>query len=433
MEDINNLQKSKLTICDILIIFTILFQGANHLIIFSSPFFKYFIILLGVILLLDNIKNNREFKVNIYYLIFLMIIYLYSAIISPNIKLIVPMCFFIFEIITFKLYIKRFSTREELFRRLLKIILISSTILATIGIIQIFAYKLGIKILYDFKWIGIIPNYYGYLEEGRFYSIYDEPAHLCTIIGAGLFASYFYIKRYSKNYFVNLIIIGIFGLCTGSIVTYFSIAVFAFLILLYSFYYDRTSIATKLLTILFILFLFGIVLILNFSLFENSIIKLDNFFADNSTNVYEQNKTTFAIKSNLLIVIQKIKDGYIFGTGIFSHEFYYFDYVDMIYPNRYQKYLNYSDAASIFIRIFSEFGILGFAFLTELIIMIVKYFRKKDYIGLFYICLFITQGSRLGDYTWLFNCLPFVILLNDNFLKNNNLKKFNRSLIWKRN
>ena len=140
--------------------------------------------------------------------------------------------------------------------------------------------------------------------------------------------------------------------------------------------------------------------------------KIQNFFSNNSNSVYEQNETTFALKSNYLIAKNKIEDGYIFGTGIFTHEFYYYKYIDVIYKSHYQKYLNYSDAASIFIRLLSEFGILGIFAYILMIFYVIKCYKKKDYINMFYMMLFISQGMRLGDYTWLFNCLPIVIIFS---------------------
>lgn len=425
------MKDNKLTIYDIFIILIILFQGANHLIYFSSPFYKYIIIAFFGILFIKYLKNGKVKKTNsnIIFMLIIILLYAQSIIISFDNRLFVPMIFFIIEIFTFKMYIGLFDSKKQLFERLLKIILISSTFLSIVGFIQIIGFKLNIRPLYDFKWIGIIPNYYGYLTEGRFYSIYDEPAHLCTILGAGLFASYYYMKNFNKKYIFELIMIALFGLFTGSVVTYSSMLIFFGYILFYSKCNDNKIKKTynRILFVFILLIFVAAYVSSDLSLFSPVINKISNFLSNNSNSVYLQNETTFALKSNYLIAIRKIKNGYIFGTGLFTHEFYYYSYIDVIYRSHYQKYLNYSDAASIFIRVLSEFGILSIFIYLAILIYIFKIYKRKDYINMFYILLFISQGMRLGDYTWLFNCLPIIIIFSS--IKKENLIKNERKLV----
>ena len=419
------MKENKINIFDFIIILIILFQGSNHLKVFSSPFYKYIILVLFLFLIIKYVRDKRNIKnkLNVLTLILLTFIYFYSIIVSRDSRLVVPMVFYIIEIFSFKLYIGLFNSKEELFNRSLKIILISSTIISILGFIQIIGYKLSIKLLYDFQWLGIIPNYYGYLAEGRFYSIYDEPAHLCTILGSGIFASYFFSKKYNKKYLIILMLILIFTFFTGSVVTYASLLIFLIYIVFYNKCTNkskgRKTYSSKFITVFVILI--GLILLVAFKspLIMNGYNKIQNFFSNNSNSVYEQNETTFALKSNYLIAKRKIEDGYIFGTGIFTHEFYYYKYIDIVYKSHYQKYLNYSDAASIFVRILSEFGILSILVYIFIIFYIIKNYKKKDYINMFYMMLFISQGMRLGDYTWLFNCLPIVIIFSK---LNNNIK-----------
>ena len=419
--------KTKFTIYDVLIFLTILFQGSNHLKIFPSPFFKYMISLLFILLVFKNIKEKKIPKINIFIIITLFILYLYSIIVSLDKRLVVPMIFFIIEIYTFKMYIDLFETKEALFERILKIILISASLISIIGFIQIIGYKLNIWFLYNYEWMGIIPNYDGYLSEGRFYSIYDEPAHLCTILSAGIFASYYFMKKYKiyTKYIIQMLLITSFGILTGSVITYVTMIMFGMYILFYNIYIENKKISIKQIVIFAIIIILITIFAINKPhVLKNAVEKINNFFSNNVNSVNAQNNTTFALKSNFLISTNKIKDGYIIGSGIFTHEFFYYDYIDKIYPSRYQIYLNYSDAASIFIRFISEFGILSIALFSLIIIYICKSFARKDYIGLFYILLFITQGMRLGDYTWLFNCLPIVIILSNlKFIKNKEDKK----------
>ena len=413
------MKENKISFFDFIIILIILFQGSKHLKIFPSPFYKYIIVVLFIFLIIKYIRENRNIKnvLNRKFLLILAFIYLYSIIVSYDSRLFVPMLFYIIEIVSFKLYIGLFNSKEELFNRLLKIILISSIIISTIGFVQIIGYKFSINFLYDFQWLGIIPNYYGYLTEGRFYSIYDEPAHLCTILGSGIFASYLYSKKYNEKYLIVLIFILLFAFFTGSVVTYSSLLVFLVYILFYNKCTNKSKLrkmsTSKFIVIFVSLICIALLVAFKSPLITNGYNKIQNFFSNNSNSVYEQNETTFALKSNYLIAKNKMEDGYIFGTGIFTHEFYYYKYIDVIYESHYQKYLNYSDAASIFIRLLSEFGILGILSYILIIFYIIKCYKKKDYINMFYMMLFISQGMRLGDYTWLFNCLPIVIIFSE--------------------
>ena len=60
-------------------------------------------------------------------------------------------------------------------------------------------------------------------------------------------------------------------------------------------------------------------------------IKVQEIFVENNEDKY----SAFAITSNLKIAIEKIKDGYLFGTGLDSHRLLYFDYIDKINKNCY--------------------------------------------------------------------------------------------------
>ena len=143
---------------------------------------------------------------------------------------------------------------------------------------------------------------------------------------------------------------------------------------------------------------------------ENNKKKSNTKTESNLTN-QSNNMSAFAIKSNLNICIEKLKDKYYFGTGIFSHMNYYDKYMKRIYTGEYLR-VNYTDACSMFLRIFSEFGIVGFIiYLAMLIYLLIKSIIKNDIVLLTVLMLFITQSMRLGDYNWYLNCFTFVYLL----------------------
>ena len=107
-----------------------------------------------------------------------------------------------------------------------------------------------------------------------------------------------------------------------------------------------------------------------------------------------------------------MKDKYLFGTGMFTHIVSYDKYMKRIYPDGYVR-INYADACSMFIRVFSEFGIIGFIiFVGFLIYILILGIKNKDIFLLFTLVVFITQSMRLGEYNWILNCLSFVILVS---------------------
>lgn len=410
----NTKRKTKYTFYDVLIILTILFQGAKQLRIFPTPFYKYFIALLFVLLFLKYIREKRSFRISKAFIVLLVVVVSFSFIVTPTTKTIVPVIFFVIELLAFKMYLGLFDTKKAFFERLLSIILLSATVLSIFGFVQIIGYNLHINFLYDFKWLGFVPNYYGYLGEGRFYSIYDEPAHLCTVLGASLFASFYFFKKHKEiKYILALLLIAVFTFETGSVITYVSAIIFAIFSFFYNYYFLGRKISPKIILVLIIsLAAVASFVVAKPSLISNSLEKIDNFFSDNVDNVNSQNLTTFALKSNYLIAKKKIEDGYIFGTGLFTHESYYYSYIDVIYEKHYQRYLNYTDAASIFIRLLSEFGILSIVTFVAIIIYLIRSYLRRDYIGTFLMLLFITQAMRLGDYTWILTCLPIVAIFS---------------------
>ena len=150
----------------------------------------------------------------------------------------------------------------------------------------------------------------------------------------------------------------------------------------------------------------------------------------NNTENYIQeqsnNQSGFAIKSNYNIAIEKLKEGYYFGTGMFSHINYYDKYMSRIYPKGYIR-INYADACSMFLRIFSEFGIIGLIIYCFMLLkLLIKGFIKKDLFLLFILMLFVTQSIRLGEYNWILNCFCFTYLITNTSVYSKSIISINK-------
>lgn len=117
-----------------------------------------------------------------------------------------------------------------------------------------------------------------------------------------------------------------------------------------------------------------------------------------------------ALVSNFRIAVEKLKDGYFFGTGFDSHRIHYWQYINSIYDHLYQ-YLNIGDAGSLYIRIFSEFGIVGlFVFVFACVKKVIFGMKSRHYdVGAITI-LFMTLVLRNGQYENLFTVLCICII-----------------------
>lgn len=430
---------------DFMLLVTLIIQDTDWLRLFGTQLYKYVIIVMLFILLFDFIKNKRTIKINKIYLISLGLIYAYLYIFSFSKTIIVPSVFYIIEIVTFFLYVQSKKDNEELIKSITNVLLISSLIIAFFGIVQFVSFKLSLDYIYKF-----LTQIHFYLYENRFSSIYTEPAHLCTIIGAGLFISMYnlYTNRSKFNY-LFLIILLFAGIISGSVIVYISLIIF--IILFYYVAFAKGLNRDRIKKVGIISLMMIVVGVLTFTIFERQVVnsvfdKMEALLSKNDYSVVEKkqekkkskkqsiidvkhsekiselqreimhtqlsNGSAYAMKSNLYIGIEKLKDKYVLGTGMFTHIVYYDKYMERIYPEGYVR-INYTDACSMFLRIFSEFGIIGLLIFTGLLLYIfIKGIKNKDYFLLFILSIFITQAMRLGEYNWILNCLSFVIMLS---------------------
>ena len=294
-----------------------------------------------------------------------------------------------------------------------------SFIVALIGIIQEIGFEIKMEGMYNFSWIGInnaITSTGGLL---RVTSVFTEPAHLSIIM---IPAICLFIINYFNNYKMNFnnkfknIIILICSFFTFSMIVYLSITI----VVIYFVFTEGNNSGKKIIMIfLSILILFFIISKYNESLQLISY-KIQSFFTLDELD--NNNLSSFAVISNLRIAIEKIKDGYILGTGMDSHATTYFNYIDSIYAgNSIVMYLNYQDASSIYIRILSEFGIVGILIYIRFIIKmqfinIKKGLKSTNIYVANRICLIcmVCYGIRIGAYVNAYYILMIVMVIVSN-------------------
>lgn len=422
----------KFSYIDLIIILILLYQDTLSFEIFSISILRLLIIFLFFSLILYYKKNDKKINLNFKPYIVYLILCIYSLYRTRNTSILISCLFLAFELVTFNLYIGCYPNKKTFFEKITSIIYITSLIIAIMGIIQYLAYILDLTFLYDFSYLGFENTSLKYLVSGRMSSIYSEPAHLCAILGAGFFISLYYHRNHigNKNYIESMIIL-LAAVLSLSVITYISVALFAILYIAYknnfSWKVGKQRLVIGIFAVSFVVF-FGTIC---FSFINNNnnqnktfsylTYKITNFLEDN-VDPSSQNYTTFAIKSNFNIALKKMNNRLYLGTGIFSHELTYESYMISIYGTRY-RIINSSDASSLFIRIFSEMGIVGMVlFLYFYIQQIRTGLKNKNVDILFMITLFISQGMRLGNYT-----APFLIItcLYLFFIKEDRMENFN--------
>ncbi|WP_305808215.1 hypothetical protein [Vibrio fluvialis] len=124
------------------------------------------------------------------------------------------------------------------------------------------------------------------------------------------------------------------------------------------------------------------------------------FLSEGITQV--DNLSTFAIYSNIFVAKKSLDNDFVFGGGLFSHQKNYDLYIYDIFPPAYVRMeLNKVDASSLYIRLLSETGILGFS----LVILFFVSFIFRGYLNNYLISnifLFsvVLLGIRSGTYNY---------------------------------
>lgn len=221
------------------------------------------------------------------------------------------------------------------------------------------------------------------LNDGeRLQSIFKEPAHYAIVV---IPACYYYLKQ--KKYLSFATIFGTLVLSQSSIGY---IGCFLMIVLPY-FNFKRLTYLCILLP--FALGTFYLIYL------KNPAVKLrfdDTYHSLSAVSTgkfaYETNQSTYALLSNAFVT-KKNFESHPLGTGIGSH-FYmhtYYYYYNMRPPS-YLKVLksdkiNAPDAASLFLRIVSEFGLFGLLFVIYFIYLLINAFSNTS--------LFFNQGLMI--------------------------------------
>jgi hypothetical protein len=210
-------------------------------------------------------------------------------------------------------------------------------------------------------------------HETRLMSIFKEPAHYSVVV---MPACYYYLK--TKKYFRFLVIFGTLIL-TNSSLGYLGCAL---MFIIPNLSLKRIGYLLSIVPVIIGVFYYVYT--------EYPFLKLrvdDTYETLNSVNTgkfkEQTNMSSYAILSNLFVANENVED-HPFGSGIGSHLY--------VYENIYRKQMrapeylkkqnlektNATDANSLFIRMFSEMGILGVILIFILIYLAYKAFSLNN-------------------------------------------------------
>lgn len=207
--------------------------------------------------------------------------------------------------------------------------------LSIFGIIQFISSIIGIDILLN--------------VSGRLNSTFPEGSHFAAAIAP---AVVYLVLR--KVYNIEAVIIYIAYFLTFSTTSYF---VALLMLVAYKFSFRRIG------NIFSILLLVGLSFLCYYFINDVSYRVNDLIDSFNNYDLTSVNLTTFSFYSNLEVAISSLTRHFPFGAGMGNHylEYQYFiDYINADFRSLRSVGINQESGHSLFIRILSEFGIVGF-------------------------------------------------------------------------
>ncbi len=288
-------------------------------------------------------------------------------------------------------FVLRSSDYEEIFSCYLDV----SAFIVALGILQFVIFgltRINIFFFITKKTPTVAPNIL------RTSSVVVEPSYLSTLLTPAL---YFYLKKLiekklSKKEKKRFMLLIFCIITTFSTITYFV----SFIMILFLALTAKNKILKFLSSILITIFLVLIILVLGSgniskeSVFYAISMKLTesfSIFENMNPKIFETlNLSTYALATNLWISLNA--PNRIFGTGLGTHQISYYN----LYKSDFQSYgLNATDAFSLGVRIYSEFGIVG---IICMFLFLLKNIDLKNNINVACFFYILTMLIRGGNY-----------------------------------
>jgi len=305
--------------------------------------------------------------------------------------------------LTFFSYIRKNSDNLD---RIIRIYIKLALFASIVGIFQEIGNFLNIGFITDFRNYGI-PHSVSFSGPFlRITSITTEPAHFaCILFPAVYFAILQLFKKNNINFLISkteaYIVLIAMGL-TFSLIGYSGLIII-------SLYIGFKKGLIKFIKIGIISLFIAI-----FAVKYNPTIRSRVYSIFDVATNYDitTNLSAFALYSNILVTWSSFKANPFFGTGLITHQYSYNKYIGEYFDtDKILMRLNTIGAASLYLRVISEFGLWGILFIF---IFIVRYRIKNvkhslseiNNVSLIFILLYsLRMGAYLSSYLWFFIAL----------------------------
>lgn len=399
----NNEANSKYNILDLLFFLSLLLQDVGNWGFLPLNAFQILVLMMTVVIAFQVVFSKK--KLIIPYRILVILAY---------IGVITVTHYFDFEAVKYFGYtcisfctLTLYYLYEEDKEKLLKIIYVTAAILAVYGLLQEIGYMCNMPFLYFPSKLGWHRFYETEVGGGfiAMYSFYGEPAHLASIFCAGIMIGAYKDKVTNKRFsFANPFVTALIFLAT---ILTSSATVYLGLVITVIFVVLSLNVDRKVKVGIFGSFI--LIIIMSFVIIDGLYQKIivGRFLGIINEFYIVGNATSYAICSNFRTALAKMMQGHVFGTGFDSHRYYYPKMVDQMYGVG-APYINSEDAASLFTRVLSDFGIVGLVILVVFLIRrIVQGIKQSNYILTMMAILIAIQGIRDGSYTNIMLMIPF--------------------------
>lgn len=349
----------------------IIFSGA--FVIKGDPvdFYFYYILILFLLPLLAIISGFQFHKGFLATMSAFLLIGIVNVIFRNNsIALLLKQVIGISMIAVYFFYLLKANKFD--YEKLFGIYMRMARFIAAFAILQVVAYLIGIRFLYDFSWI--IPEHRVDTTGGfiRVSSILMEPSHFVTSMAPAIYISMHNLYKRSSLFIGrwSSLMILVSVLLTLSLIGYLTL-ILSFIFLFKNPFSFKKIIITASLFIVSMIFLYN-----NVQQVTSRVDGLVDLFI--KKDIHRVNISAFTIFNNFTVASQNFIRHPLFGTGLGSHPYVFDTYAYKgVYDTKrldVANSLNKDDANSLFLRLVSETGLFGLA----LVFFFVNRFRVKS-------------------------------------------------------
>lgn len=365
----------------------------------SFRLYQWGILLMFALLVFKNVYTKKTLYLPVSLLLLFIYMLLTTILGRFDAESISSFGFFWITMISSFFFLKEIDDENILY----KVFYYIAVLEGVIGIVQFIAFVLGFSNLVDFTAFGIPQRYtirHGFVTA---LGLFSEPAHAAPLLTWAAWVILIGKEKklgFVKNYKSAIILI--FAVLSQSTVVYVSVfLVFCAYIFIYQKVFLKKVQYLALATVAIVA-----VMLIDSDFIIGALNRFKMF--ENVSTTTRNDLSALAIVSNLRIAIEKLKDGYVFGSGYDSHKLYYDQYIREIYGTIIMA-INKNDCATLYTRIFSDFGIVGFiAFVIASAKRLYSAMRIKNLEAYVLVFLFLIVILRNGSYVHIVSVTSFI-------------------------